>query len=106
MGLDSLGNLTLLAQEKHLHQIENNALEDLNPCITSFTTMTKRKSAHAVPDRVSVKKRPGSRLNPANAVKPGAEADKIKASFAESLFEGPVKDGYRDFYATSEPCVP
>ncbi|KAF8440622.1 Oxoglutarate and iron-dependent oxygenase degradation C-term-domain-containing protein [Terfezia claveryi] len=65
--------------------------------------MTKRKSAHAVPDRASVKKRSGSRLNPANAARPEAEADRIQASFAEKLLEGPVKDGYRDSYAASEP---
>ncbi|KAF8429004.1 Oxoglutarate and iron-dependent oxygenase degradation C-term-domain-containing protein [Tirmania nivea] len=65
--------------------------------------MTKRKSAYAVPDRASIKKRPGSRLNPANAAKPEEEADRIKASFTKRLFEKPVKDGYRDFYTASEP---
>lgn len=70
-----------------------------------FVAMPKRKSAHLVPNSSAIKKRPGSKLNPANAVKLGEEADKIKASFAEHLFDDSVKNGYRDFYAASEPCV-
>jgi len=68
--------------------------------------MTKRKSAHAVPDRAAVKKKPGPRLNLTNTAKLDGGGDKIKACFAEKLFEESVKDGYRDFYAASEPCVP
>jgi len=56
------------------------------------------------------KKRSGSKLNPANVAesKPKAEvvaADSllVEASFADKLFDSPVKDGYRDFYASSEP---
>ncbi|KAI5809937.1 Oxoglutarate and iron-dependent oxygenase degradation C-term-domain-containing protein [Peziza echinospora] len=70
----------------------------------------KRKSPITSAPPTSKKKRSGSKLNPANAVesKPKAEvvaADSlpVEASFADKLFDDPVKDGYRDFYASSEP---
>lgn len=65
----------------------------------------KRKSQHGVPNGAATKKRPGSRLNPANAISDEDKAEKTIALFAEKLFDGPVKDGYRDSYAASEPCV-
>ena len=75
--------------------------------------MTKRKSVYPFPHGSAAKKRPGSKLNSANTAQlVGKEeedeeekAERIKSSFVEKLFDGDVREAYRDSYATSKPCV-
>lgn len=73
--------------------------------------MTKRKSVYPFLHGPAAKKRPGSKLNPANIAKLVGEemedekAERIKSSFVEKLFDDDVREAYRGSYAKSKPCV-